>query len=67
MNKEQLTASLERRYGGRKAAAGKRGPGGGRHGHGGGRGDSSKPKDIKKTIKYIMSNVSGIIYAQTYN
>ncbi len=57
MNKEQLTASLERRYGGRKAAAGKRGPGGGRHGHGGGRGDSSKPKDIKKTIKYIMSYV----------
>ena len=57
MNKEQLTASLERRYGGRKATAGKRGPGGGRHGHGGGRGDSSKPKDIKKTIKYIMSYV----------
>lgn len=55
ISRAELDESLKRRYGGKTAAAG-RGPGDGpgRRGRGAGGG---KPKDIKKTIKYIMGYV----------
>lgn len=55
-----LAESLKRRYGGRHAASGRGSAAGGRgRGRVPGRGqeDNSRPKDIKKTIKYIMSYV----------
>ena len=56
--KDILEESLKRRYGGKIADAG-RGRGGGPGGPGGpgGGAGGGKPKDIKKTIKYIMSYV----------
>lgn len=53
-----LEESLKRRYGGKIASAG-RGHGGRPGGPGGpgGRTGGGKPKDVKKTVKYIMSYV----------
>ena len=60
LDKEKLTASLERRYGKRVAAAGRGGgPGGGRNAGRNARGQGGKPQDVKRTIarlwKYVMA------------
>ena len=60
LDKEKLTASLDRRYGKRVAAAGRGGgPGGGRNAGRNARGQGGKPQDVKRTIarlwKYVMA------------